>query len=453
MAEHLSSEIVERYQLRLLTAVARFEADIHLANCPQCRQQLDEADNLKTLYNAFQSNLMYVTESVSEHFSGEQVAAYVGDKFDEVETEIATSHLNWCASCTSEVNETRAIALSFEKEPATLVKKISTVGSLQQRLQSHWDKTRRPFYVYVAGAFATVMLVLALPYALWTGFFGSKQKDGSNISIAKKSNQAPPENTSKESSSSDPANTTATPVATQAPPLPHSPTAVTIGTDSPVSEAPVSLSWLLPNDRQLFSKAVGSRGELEVAEIIPRLHNGVTNMGRTLPQSFSLLRPLGEVIRDTQPVIKWEKLETAERYQVYISDHGVDGKERKKTFVDRFVTDTEWTIDRVLERGHLYLLQVIAITPEGKVYGTGLNDTSTVFFVMPEAEAQRVKLAEDHYRASRNPQAHLALGIRYAKAGLIDEARREFNAYLEQHPKSQIVSRLLASLNRQANKK
>jgi hypothetical protein len=43
-------------------------------------------------------------------------------------------------------------------------------------------------------------------------------------------------------------------------------------------------------------------------------------------------------------------------------------------------------------------------------------------------------------------RSHLALGIFYARAGMVEEAERELTALVRQNPKSQVARKLLRSV-------
>ncbi|HEX9004681.1 MAG TPA: hypothetical protein VGB07_32515, partial [Blastocatellia bacterium] len=59
---------------------------------------------------------------------------------------------------------------------------------------------------------------------------------------------------------------------------------------------------------------------------------------------------------------------------------------------------------------------------------------------------ERVKSAEKHYGASHDPLARIALAARYAKAGLIEDAKRELRDFPKEHAQSRLAVRLLESL-------
>jgi hypothetical protein len=63
------------------------------------------------------------------------------------------------------------------------------------------------------------------------------------------------------------------------------------------------------------------------------------------------------------------------------------------------------------------------------------------FAVLGQDEAEELERA----RLSV-PDSHLTLGVLYARAGLLDEAEREFRLLVEANPKSPAASKLLRSL-------
>lgn len=425
MAEHLSNEIIKQYQHKSLRAESRFKADIHLAICPPCREKLFEPVRLHSLYQAVQTNLMYVTEDVSEHLSDEQFVAYVKDQLDEVEHEIVESHLVWCRVCTTELDEMRAIASQFDNRRMRLAE---AWNGLMKRLRPDRDKSRQSLPVIAAYVFVLLIFALLVPLAIWKrGFSGGQEKKETVTSV---SNTIPPvasEETSRKDS--PPVSAISTPT-------------LNLAADSSLSN---SLGWLLTTDRHLFDGAF-KQGRLEIPKLVT--DRGDTNMGLTEKESFRLLAPGAEVVRETQPIIKWEALEGASKYRVIVTDITYDRAE----VADLYVTDTQWQLDTPLERGHHYTWQIIADQSGKSIYGTGPIRNYADIFVIAQDELERVSNAEKHYRASRDPLARIALAARYAKAGLIEDAKRELKNFPKEHAQSSLAIRLLERLTPRTHK-
>ena len=151
---------------------------------------------------------------------------------------------------------------------------------------------------------------------------------------------------------------------------------------------------------------------------------------------FKLLSPVGKVIQSSRPTFSWKPLAGADGYVVTIADQNLDEVAASGT-----LTKTAWTVPTPLKRGGTYSWQVTA-------YKDGQAITSPV---MPAPPAKFVVLDqannEELNRVRRSlPNYHLGLGVLYARAGLLDQAQREFQAELKSNPRSTVARRLLQSL-------
>lgn len=78
-------------------------ADDHLAACETCRQQLIAAAQLQEVFSSLRADLESAAETRSGHLSDQQFAACINDEADDVNREIAESHLAICPRCAAEV--------------------------------------------------------------------------------------------------------------------------------------------------------------------------------------------------------------------------------------------------------------------------------------------------------------------------------------------------------------
>jgi hypothetical protein len=147
--------------------------------------------------------------------------------------------------------------------------------------------------------------------------------------------------------------------------------------------------------------------------------------------------PIGKVIRENQPILRWKPLKDATAYSVTI----VDDKFRVIA-ESGSLTATSWKSSKPLPRGANYSWQVTTIKDDG-------SET-----VLPSAPAPQAKFRvmeqtafDDLIRIEKSgTKSHLARGIIYAQAGLKAEARAEFQALLKENPRSPPARRLLDSV-------
>ncbi len=415
MAEHLSNETIQLYLHRELAAESRFNADIHFADCSSCRERLGEGDKLQALYQAFQADLAISTEETCQHLTDEEVLAYLKNRLGAVELEIATSHLVWCEECQFEVNQMRIIASELD------FRQGQTKGPLKQILGKTIARIHQLFQIRGLRLeyLAPLALLGAGAFLGWRYF--SQQNHPTEISqnalpsvqkLAKASGSPLPEITSSEKSFAD------------------------IAAYSDYSK------WLLREDQALFAR-VREHGKLETPKIFRQQNE--TYLGGNEIETFRLLGPGNVVIRGTQPTIRWMPFEDATKYRVIVSKVG----ETKTTVASVFVTGTQWKLDRPLERNYRYTWQVITEKNGKDIYGVWQGRPVAEFFVIAEDKLVQIRQAEKNYQANTDPMARIVLAARYAKAGLVEDAKRELKNFPTDHSQAALANQLLGSLPRQ----
>ena len=152
---------------------------------------------------------------------------------------------------------------------------------------------------------------------------------------------------------------------------------------------------------------------------------------------FKLLRPGRNVIAEDQPVFEWQAVEGASNFEVQVAD----SRGREAANSGRLpASATQWSPATPLRRGVIYSWAVTAIV-----------NGQTVTSPAPTAPGMKFKILE----ASKMRQleqlrergfSHLALGVFYAREGMLAEAEREFQALVNDNLDSQIASNLLRAV-------
>ncbi len=150
------------------------------------------------------------------------------------------------------------------------------------------------------------------------------------------------------------------------------------------------------------------------------------------PSTFALLAPLGIAQLSDRPEFRWQPLDGARSYKVQIFD--TDFREVASSGT---LTATTWKPERPLARNKLYQWQVTAKRGGETVRAPAPPAPEARFRVVDEATAARIEAARP---------SHLAVAILCAQAGLRDDARRELEAMRADNPDSDVVKKLLASL-------
>lgn len=163
--------------------------------------------------------------------------------------------------------------------------------------------------------------------------------------------------------------------------------------------------------------------------------------GSQTATGFALLGPMATAVLSDRPRFRWQSLPDANAYRVAVFAPGF----RKVAESEWLRGDAaEWTPPLPLERGQTYSWQVTARMGSQEdaptVRAPSLNSPEAAFLVIgaPEA-AQLEKAARDH------PDAHLLLGILYARAGVLDLAEQEFAAEPPSAESAALLDKLRAS--------
>jgi hypothetical protein len=147
------------------------------------------------------------------------------------------------------------------------------------------------------------------------------------------------------------------------------------------------------------------------------------------------------LVDTARPTLTWSALDSGTRpvsYRVDIYDGTYDRVARSG-----WLTETSWTPERPLAAGRMYVWQVTA--------RSGGRDVTVPAPPQPEARfmtataAQHAELAAMRQRAG---DAHIALAVLLAQAGVIDEAEHELSLARAADPGSAAVTRLQESIER-----
>ena len=163
-------------------------------------------------------------------------------------------------------------------------------------------------------------------------------------------------------------------------------------------------------------------------------------LGPADTQTASLrLSPVGEWVRQATPLLQWSVVPGATSYAVDIFDDHLTLIQRSPP-----LQEARWQLGDVLERGHIYLWQVTATFADGKVVGFPRPPAPEARFgVLGGAEVAELERIE---RA--RPEAHLDLGVLYARAGLLQDAEQELLKVVPSDGDFAAAERLLTTVRR-----
>jgi hypothetical protein len=160
----------------------------------------------------------------------------------------------------------------------------------------------------------------------------------------------------------------------------------------------------------------------------------ITLMGDGTPtEMLTVIAPIGTVVRDTQPTFRWSALPGARAYIITIYSAAFD-----VVIASPSVRDTAWKSTTALKPGAMYLWQVTADTPGGRVHAPTPPAPDARFRVIDEAAGRALERELANAGSSR-----LLAGLLLADAGVLDEAEQAFTALAKDNPGLEPVTRLL----------
>jgi hypothetical protein len=387
LPEHLSDKQLAAFRLRRLTPADLLAVDDHLAACEECRLKLPEA----VVGRAFGALRAQLETGPPTHLTYEQMERYVDGGSDGVEREIAEAHLDACAGCADE-----------------------TADLAEFRAKGTPSVTPRPSYFT-----APVRRWLLLPAAavlVW----------GSTFLFQKRPVSEPTEQrTTAEHASPSPAAISLS--------LEDGGRRVTLDEQGHLKGLPA-----LSAEQEASVRASLQTGQLETPPFLAGLVGEPgTLLGTTTEKdALRLVDPLGTAVETDQPTLRWRPLEGATSYTAAIFDARLN-----PVATSPAMTSTEWTVPKRLPRGQDYSWQVTALQDGREITAPAPPAPEARFRVLEESLAEEMRTARQAYAGS-----HLALGLLYARTGLVLEAERELGALAAANPQSSLARDLLKQL-------
>jgi hypothetical protein len=438
---HFSDQLIEEFRRGKLSPDALAAFGEHLEGCTECGRRVAGRSGGASDFQAARQALSAAAREDFTHLQFEEMEALVQGRLGDVEGEIAESHLAVCRACAEDVADLRAFRDELAAEPTRPVASPSALPrpakvGLRERLRALFPSpsfTFSPSY-----ALAAVMLLLAFAAVLYVAL---RQREEGPREIANQNAPAPaPEVVRSSAPTPAPAPSAAetpTPEVSR-PALALDDGNGTVGLDA--RGELIGLEALAAAERRQVKEAL-SGGRVEVARVQDRLAGrpGALMGAATEGVPFGLKGPVGIVLRTSRPKLSWEPLKGAGGYTVTVVDESGRVLARSPE-----LKGTAWVVSPALPRGKIYSWQVSARRDGDEVVSPAPPAPEARFKVLDVAQASALERAERDARGS-----HLALGVLYARAGLLDEAERELGQLRRRNPQSDIARRLLQSVRAQ----
>ena len=462
---HLSLEEMAQYHGRTMPLDEFVASYRHLVTCDPCGACYRDIYRIPDKDAPIQIIMEGVLPEKDLHLDfDEQIEPYLEQTLDQIEREIVEDHLAVCVACRDEVKSLQQLRASLQQpEP------VRPRPSVWERWQMvwPWPLPWKPVHV------VALLLILTLTAALTILLLPKRQGGGQ---VAQREEPAPPNITAatpQTSVSPSPAQSLSPPpaeskVVKRSGEPEHATSAGsshTRGSRTSRTPPPVAPS-VLPNEELVSLHDAGGRivltrgGTLEglppmaattrqvieealVDENLPRpeILTTLTPPPDTTrgPQestaaSFHLFAPRRQVIVEDRPTFKWEPLAEATSYEVQV----FDTRYRQVAGSPLLSPTTHiWRPATPLKRGEIYRWTVRALKEGKEITPAGMTED---FKVLEQEKMEELK------RLQRSPVSHLALGIFYAQAGMVDEAEKEFQLLEKANPHSGLVKKLLAQV-------
>lgn len=415
MSEHLTNVQIENFIAHRLPSGELVTATRHLAVCNECRQRVNARTGAWERVASLQTSLQ--KEASLTHLSYEQLAAYVDNDADAMTREISTNHLAVCSQCAAVVQELQSLRENLQA-PASPPRK-----TWLEWLQSAW-----PAPALLRPAFLTAMAVAVIVILTIVWWRRPTSAPESMLAVA------------------PPAPSLAPSVAASVAPAPTP-------TESPVivasindSAGPITLDAsgkvagvaALPTEAERALKQALTTQTLETPTALKTLARQPATLMSDSQETpaIKLHSPVGTFIKDAQPLFRWRAVPGAQRYTVTVLDENFTAVATSPS-----LTQSSWRVGTPLKRGQTYLWQVTAEVDGKRVTSTSASTPEAQFKLLSADKARALQLL------LQANDSHLLRGTMYAKAGLLDEAEREFQAMLKANPRSSIAQKLLRNLH------
>lgn len=456
MSEHVTERQMKRFVVSALPEPELVVIAKHLSDCETCQELLSETLRRQRGSEGVRFTLAPEFWLKHEHVDYEQLVDIADDKLDATDREIIDIHLDICATCREDVRSFLAFRQELESQ---LHVRYGPVAQKPQRgrirLWTWWQGLAwKPAYAAAAItllAIALATLVLLLKHSTNVFEAGGSPTPQLSPTPALDSDRASvipspvPTLPAHESASNSPTPTRPpSPKRTIDNPSPprddsHVVVALNDGRSTITVDARANVMGLddVPSEtRREIANALLS-GKVETPEIVKELSVPERTLrGPNSGQAFKLLSPGRTVIINDRPSFEWERLPGATSYRVYVGDlKGHEVAKSEELSPDR----TSWTPAASVKRGEIYSWAVAAVVDGKEVFSPGAAAPEMKFQILSSHSLQELNQL-------RKARSHLALGVFYARVGLLTDAEQELQELIRLNPTSTVAINLLRSV-------
>jgi anti-sigma factor RsiW len=407
--EHLSQEQIASYRACSLAAADLLSISDHLSECEFCRTRVAGPVEVAAGAAAIRATLSSEAGAF-RHLTYDQIASLADGRMDPGEAHTVERHARECAACAADLRDIRRLKTQIEAEAGSTARPNWLTGL-------HWlTDLRQALHGWRAAcAFAAAAACLALIV------FGLRPR--TEIPTARV--EAPKRTAPGEPSTA---------------PLPATVAIRDGGREFAISAdgKVAGLDGLPDRFRTSVEKALSTqRVDLPLTIRDLGSKRSVLLGPAAAAAPVELLEPIGIVIETQRPVFRWKAVAGAE-YQVSVYD-----SQFQQAAASDWIREPEWRTSPELRRGVRYFWQLTVRRAGSEFTVPEAPEPEARFQVLDTAsESDLVRLRTTWQ------DSHLVMGVAYAQAGLLNEARRELQVVAGQNPGDVGLAALLASVNR-----
>lgn len=420
MHEHLTEPEIELYRSREGEEAARQRTAEHLAVCEHCVNRVYNAEHSVLAVNVLSEAFLPAADEEPFHLSHAELKEYVAGYAAKADRIICESHIDICEPCRKELRVLSAADTSIRSRTETSAwRRSGWLASTPLRVAAA---------IALIGLLAFGVLLIrprsAAPTPAQLAGTGPQETPGASA----------PVDPSKDGPVSD--KTPSGPATSQQSIVVHlSDNGREIGLDQQGNLT--GLGELDESNQRIVKNALAGE-PLARPRVLDELSSPrIELLGEQSDKnSFQLISPLAKIITEARPTLRWKRLNGATSYVVSVFDSKFNLVIRSAP-----LSQPTWTPSAPLGRGQNYFWEVTTVK-EGKEVVAPVAPAPRAQFRILEAE----KLSALQTLRRQKPTSHLALGLTYARLGLIKEAEGEFQYLLKENPDSAVAKRLLRTV-------
>jgi hypothetical protein len=449
---HLTDSEIERFSQRAMTAVERRRLDAHVNVCEDCLQRIVNPAHSGLAFASLREAFLPSADEEPFHLSSEELKRYVAEDLDEADRIVFESHLEICSRCNREADDLQAATKSIP---------VNQPGSkgLESEAQPRWGWLPsfggRPVFwtpARVFGALAIAGCVLLVLLVVWNQKKPTELVNQATPSQNTTPSPAPTGELAKQTVNNSNSNEAQDKVQANPTAPERDVAASSIAVRLRDGERELSLDGqgnltgaegLAPPVQRAIQAALASEGLPKPQALSEVSAPEINLMGQSADRlPFKLISPVGVILGSNRPTLRWQPLGGATSYKVSVFDANFN-----RVATSGQQAATAWTVPLSLANGKVYSWEVTALKDNQEITSPVAPAPRAQFKVL---EAEKLKEIAEVRR--RRPTAHFTLGLLSARAGLLDEAEREFQQLLKDNPQSNVAKKLLQTVRSWRNR-